>query len=44
MTKVLIVDDDAHIRELVSIFLKKEGFELFEASDGKDALQMKHFH
>ncbi|MBV7506129.1 response regulator transcription factor [Bacillus sp. sid0103] len=40
MTKILIVDDDANIRELVLLFLKKEGFELFEAADGVRALQL----
>ncbi|MFB7305233.1 response regulator transcription factor [Heyndrickxia sporothermodurans] len=40
MTKVLIVDDDSHIRELVLLFLKKEGFELYEASDGVKALDV----
>ncbi|WP_144555844.1 response regulator transcription factor [Bacillus sp. X1(2014)] len=40
MTKLLIVDDDANIRELVLLFLKKEGFELYEASDGMKALQL----
>jgi DNA-binding response OmpR family regulator len=40
MTKVLLVDDDANIRELIHLFLKKEGFELYEASDGLQALQM----
>lgn len=40
MTKILIVDDDSHIRELVLLFLKKEGFELYEASDGLMALHL----
>ncbi|WP_066249995.1 response regulator transcription factor [Neobacillus drentensis] len=40
MTKVLLVDDDANIRELIHLFLKKEGFELYEASDGLQALQL----
>jgi two-component system, OmpR family, response regulator len=40
MTKVLLVDDDANIRELIQLFLKKEGFELYEASDGLQALQL----
>lgn len=40
MTKLLIVDDDANIRELVLLFLKKEGFELYEASDGMKALEL----
>ena len=38
MTKILIVDDDAHIRELIRLFLKKEGFDLYEAADGLQAL------
>lgn len=40
MTKILIVDDDVHIRELVLLFLKKEGYELYEAPDGIKALQL----
>jgi two-component system, OmpR family, response regulator len=38
MSKILIVDDDPHIRELASVFLRNAGFEIIEASDGKDAL------
>lgn len=38
MTKLLVVDDDAHIRELVKIFLQNEGLEVIEAVDGVDAL------
>lgn len=40
MTKILIVDDDSNIRELVLLFLKKEGFEPYEAADGLKALQL----
>ena len=36
--KILVVDDEPHIRRLVSDFLKKEGFEVVEASDGEQAL------
>ncbi len=39
MSKILIVDDDAHIRELVSVFLRNEGFDVYEASDGVEALK-----
>jgi two-component system, OmpR family, response regulator len=39
MSKILIVDDDAHIRELAGLFLKNAGFEVIEASDGLEALQ-----
>ncbi|SFS75208.1 response regulator transcription factor [Paenibacillus sp. BC26] len=38
MTKLLIVDDDPHIRELISLLLAAEGFEIVEAGDGKEAL------
>jgi two-component system, OmpR family, response regulator len=40
MTKILIVDDDAHIRELINLLLRKEGFDLNEASDGMQALKV----
>lgn len=39
MSRILIVDDDAHIRELVRVFLQREGFDVYEASDGVQALQ-----
>lgn len=38
MPKILIVDDDPHIRELVAVFLEREGFQTYEAIDGIDAL------
>lgn len=38
MSKVLVVDDDPHIRELVRIFLEPEGLDVFEASDGCEAM------
>ena len=38
MAKILIVDDDPHMRELVRLFLEPEGFEIEEASDGVEAL------
>ena len=40
MTKLLVVDDDPHIRELVKLFLAREGFEVIEASDGIEALRL----
>ncbi|HLS67428.1 MAG TPA: response regulator transcription factor [Pseudogracilibacillus sp.] len=39
MITVLIVDDDKHIRRLISIHLKEEGFHVVEAENGKDALE-----
>lgn len=38
MSKVLVVDDDPHIRELVRIFLAPAGMDVYEAADGLDAL------
>lgn len=38
MSKILIVDDDPHIRELSGVFLRNAGFEIVEANDGVDAL------
>ncbi len=40
MSKILVVDDDAHIRELVKVFLRNDGFEVLEAVDGVEALSM----
>ncbi len=39
MNKILIVDDDPNIRELVKLLLENEGFDTVEASDGQDAMQ-----
>lgn len=38
MAKVLIVDDEKHIRLLYSEELKEEGYEVFLAADGSDIL------
>lgn len=40
MTKILVVDDDPHIRELVKVFLLQEGFEVLEAIHGANALSI----
>lgn len=40
MMKLLIVDDDPHIRELMRLFLENEGFELVEAENGLAALTL----
>ena len=38
MSKILVVDDDPNIRELVAAFLRNEGFDVYEAGDGREAL------
>lgn len=38
--RLLIVDDDPHIRKLLRLFLRNAGFELFEAATGEEALQL----
>lgn len=35
---VLIADDEAQIRNILSIYFKKEGFKVVEAADGAEAL------
>jgi len=40
MSKIMIVDDDPNIRELVCTLLKNDGFDACEAKDGHDALQI----
>lgn len=39
MRKVLVVDDDAHIRDVICFALRRAGFEISEAADGEAALQ-----
>lgn len=38
-SKILVVDDEEHIRELIGFYLDKEGFEMIEANDGEEALE-----
>lgn len=39
-SKIMIVDDEAHIRELVRFYLDKDGFETIEAGDAQEALEI----
>ena len=36
--KILIVDDEDDVRELVHVTLEDEGFDIYEASEGNEAL------
>ncbi|MDF2682886.1 MAG: hssR [Brevibacillus sp.] len=44
MPKIVVVDDDAHIRELVKLYLEDEGFTIIEKSNGEDALEYVENH
>lgn len=38
--KIMIVEDEIRMRKLLRDYFKKEGFEIIEASDGKEALSL----
>lgn len=38
--KILVVDDDVHILQLVNIYLTKEGYQVLQAENGQRALQL----
>lgn len=40
MEKILIVDDEKEIRDLVEIYLKSEGYETVKCGDGEEALDI----
>jgi len=40
MKKILIVDDHADIRRLIRLTLEFERYDIFEAADGKSALEL----
>jgi two-component system, OmpR family, response regulator len=44
MVHTLIVEDDSHIRKIMSLYLKKEGFNIVEASNGHEALVKINSH
>lgn len=39
MSKVLIVEDDAELREVMGLALESEGYNVESASDGREALE-----
>ncbi|WP_297637573.1 response regulator transcription factor [uncultured Clostridium sp.] len=40
MEKILIVDDEKEIRDLIEIYLKSEGYEIFKGENGLEALEI----
>ena len=42
MNHVLIVEDDKEIREGVEIYLKNQGYEVFQAADGVEGLKRRN--
>ena len=38
--KILIVDDDLHIAELISLYMMKDGYETEEVHDGREAVKV----
>jgi two-component system alkaline phosphatase synthesis response regulator PhoP len=43
--KILVVDDDAKIVELVKLYLNRDGYSVLTAYDGKEALRLaREFH
>jgi CheY-like chemotaxis protein len=40
LAKVLVVDDDINLRRIVSLFLRNANFEVIEAKNGKEAIEM----
>jgi len=38
--RILVADDESHIREVVRAYLEREGYEVIEAADGDSALEL----
>lgn len=38
--RILVADDEAEIRDLLRLYLEKEGYEVLEAADGEETLQI----
>lgn len=44
MTTILVIDDDAIIRRLFSIYLQKKGFTVLTAGDAEEGLTLLNLH
>lgn len=38
--KIMIVDDHEEIREVIQVLLSNEGYQIIEAQNGKEALEL----
>ncbi|HEY5588557.1 MAG TPA: response regulator [Candidatus Paceibacterota bacterium] len=38
MEKILVVDDDKSIRNLIGVYLRNDGYEVYNACNGQEAL------
>ncbi|HXV41671.1 MAG TPA: response regulator transcription factor [Anaerolineae bacterium] len=41
-TKILVVDDDKKTVDLIQLYLEKDGYQVLEAYDGRQALELAH--
>lgn len=41
MARILIIEDDQQLRELLRAFLEREGYEVLDAADGEKGLEMQ---
>ena len=39
--KILIIDDDDRIRDLFRVWLEKDGFEVYEAENGREGVEVQ---
>ncbi len=42
MTRILIIDDDTQIREMLRQMLENEGYSVLDAANGKEAIKLQH--
>ena len=42
MARILVVDDEPNIREVVGLYLRRDGHAVVEAADGEEALELYH--
>jgi len=40
LKKILVVDDEPEIREIIRFYLEEDGYEVLEAECGKDAIKL----